>query len=798
MSIESRELYVVKRNGSRERFDKDKLFKSVVKAAKPYGIGLKDIEEIVGKVLYQINRLYETSRYREINTDKIAEIVEYMLIKKGVIDPRWNDVARDYLLIRIYKESGQEKKPINDLDKMFTYQALRLLYSRYLLRDPVTNKVIETPQDMFHRVARFVAKAEEKYERSRDEVEKWERLFYELMSQHRFLPNSPTLMNAGTKVSQLAACFVVPVHDDIDSIFKAVYVAAKIQKTGAGVGFDFSELRPQGDIVETTGGTSSGPLSFMKIFDISAEVMKSGGKRRGAMMGIMHVWHPDIEDFIEAKCLDPSVFQNFNLSVAVYDSFMKRVLEEKEWFLVNPRKCKEILKAWRGRELEVFEKCKDIARRVSAKALFDKIVDCAWRIGDPGLVFIDTINKHNPTPGLGMIRSTNPCGETPLLYWEACNLGSINLSKYIYLDKNGEPHIDWEGLARDTRIAVRFLDDVIDVSNYLFPEIEKAVKATRKIGLGIMGFADMLVKLGIRYDSEDALYIADKLMEWIAYNAKLASIRLAKERGSYPAYENSRHRDGWLNFEPQVDVKQLYDVNKVSKKAREIIEERPPVNWDLVRKLIRKHGIRNATTTTIAPTGSISIIAGTSSGIEPFFALVYIRESSIGRFIEINNYLREWLVRNNMLSLENLVEIAKHGGTLSKIKWVPEEVKNLLRTALEINYEYHVKIQAAFQRWTDNAVSKTINMPYTASVNDVRGAYLLAWRLGCKGITVFRDKSRKEQVLKVDKDLKEVLEMPPSMPRPRGKITPYTLRIGKDEIRAVVEEYAGGCPSCDL
>ena len=720
---------------------------------------------------------------------ELGDVLEHAMVSRSLDDPRWLEAAREFLLRRIYLEAGLNPESIVEEERRIGYQGLRLLYARYLLRDH-QGRITETPSHMFRRVARFIAKAELMHGASVREAEEWEERFYKLMSELRFLPNSPTMMNSDTSMPQLAACFVVPVHDDTDAIFDAARVSARIQRTGAGVGFDFSELRPRGEYIAGVGGFSSGPVSFMEIFDTAASVLKSGGKRRGAMMGILHAWHPDIEKFIESKCSDKPRFQNFNISVAVYDQFMKAVENKEKWPLINPHKCPAILGS---RDiLGVAETC-GAERLVDAARVFEKIVRCAWRSGDPGLVFIDTVNDHNPTPSLGLIRATNPCGETPLLGWEACNLGSINLGKYIV---NGE-RVDWETLASDVRVAVRLLDDVIDVAWYPDPRIEHAVKRTRKIGLGVMGLADMLAELKVRYDSDDALFLADKVMEWIAYNGKIESIRLAEERGPYPAFWESRHKDGWLNFEPQVPANMIYDEGKVSAKVRRLVEERPPVDWSNVRREMRVKGVRNATVTTIAPTGSISIIAGASSSIEPFYSLAYIRLSTIGRFIEVNKHLSKILMERGLRSRELILRIAEKGG-VEGMEEIPGELRSSLRTALEISPEYHVRMQAVFQRWTDNAVSKTVNLRSDEPPETVWRVYMLAWRLGCKGITVYRDKSREDQVLVPGERLEEFLEGRHRRVRHGDAIRPRTVRISEKEFHAAVEEYSGGCPKCDI
>jgi len=580
-----------------------------------------------------------------------------------------------------------------------------VLQKRYLLKDEEGN-VIETPEQMLRRVANAIAKAEENYG---NEVKKYAKLFYDMMDKQLFMPNSPTLMNAGTELSQLSACFVIPVEDSIDGIFKALWDMAKVQKSGGGTGFSFSRLRPKGDIVKSTMGVASGPISFMKIFDAATEQIKQGGKRRGANMGVLNVHHPDIEEFITAKW-EEGVLRNFNISVAVTDKFFEALKKDEEYDLINPR-------------------TGEVVKRVPARKIFNLIVEGAWRNGEPGMVFIDEINRHNPTPHVGKIEATNPCGEQPLLPYESCNLGSINVSKFI---KNGE--IDWEWLKEIVWLCVRFLDDVIDMNKYPLKEIEKNTKANRKIGLGVMGWADLLFKLKIPYDSDEAIKLAEKLMSFIQSESHKASQALAEERGVFPNWKGSV--------------------------------------WE-------KRGIkmRNATTTTIAPTGTISIIANCSSGIEPIYALAFKRMNILDgeEFFEINPIFEDALKQLNLYNDEMLERIAE-SGSIQEIHEIPEEIRRVFKCALDIDAEWHVRMQAAFQKYTDNAVSKTINMPNSATRKDVEKAFMLAYELKCKGLTVYRDGSREEQVLKVKKKEEKEKRWPKKPigyiePRPRPKIT---------------------------
>jgi len=593
--------------------------------------------------------------------------------------------------------------------------ALRVLERRYLTKDG-EGRVIETPQELFRRVARHIASAEPICDPKAD-ASPYEEAFYQLMESLEFLPNSPTLMNAGRELGQLSACFVLPIKDSMESIFDAVKYTALIHKSGGGTGFSFSRLRPERDRVGSTGGIASGPVSFMRVFDATTDVIKQGGMRRGANMAILNVEHPDILRFIEAKD-DPEALTNFNISVAVTDEFMKAVEKGTDYNLVNPR-------------------TGEVMDKLNAKEVFDKIVDMAWRTGDPGVVFIDEINRHNPTPKLGKIESTNPCGEQPLLPFESCNLGSINLSKMV-ADKDGQPHIDYDKLSQTVKLAVHFLDNVIEVNQFPLPEIAEMTKTTRKIGLGVMGFADMLIQLGIPYDSEQGLVMAEEIAHFISAEADKASIELGQERGVFPAFGGS-----------------IYDM-----------PDGPH--------------FRNASRTTIAPTGSLSIIANCSSGIEPLFALSYVRHILEGEeFVEVNPYFEEAAKKGGFYSPDLMKQLAE-GKRLKDIEEVPEEIKRLFITAHDISPEWHVKMQAAFQKFTDSAVSKTVNFPHDATPEDVTRVYMLAYQEGLKGITIYRDRSRESQVLTVGEGVK----------RAGGKLAP---RKRPKVTRGVTERVNTGC-----
>jgi ribonucleoside-diphosphate reductase alpha chain len=598
-----------------------------------------------------------------------------------------------------------------------------VLERRYLAKDDA-GRVVETPEQLFRRVAHNVALAEERYGPVKaDAVAAVEERFYALMTSLRFLPNSPTLGNAGRPLQQLSACFVLPVADSMEGIFDAVKDTALIHKSGGGTGFAFSRLRPAGDRVRATGGIASGPVSFMRVFDAATEAIKQGGTRRGANMAILSVYHPDIEQFINVKA-DMVTLQNFNCSVAVDAPFMKAVGQGRQFTLVNPR-------------------TKKAAGKRDASAVFRQIIENAWRNGDPGLVFLDRINRDNPTPRLGRIEATNPCGEQPLLPYESCNLGSLNLAKFVRRAKGQGPRakgrmnnkdgsrfsvvgstaaVDWEGLGAVIPDCVRFLDDVIDQNAYPIPEIEEATKLTRKIGLGVMGWADLLLALRIPYDSDKAVRLAERMMSFIQERADRASLALGRERGVFPAWEGS--------------------IYSPSREGR---------NGGSPRAARR---FRNATRTTVAPTGTLSIIADCSGGIEPVFALAFLRQhhldkkdpNKVTQLPEVNNAFAAGAKAERFYSKGLMTELAR-GGTIQGRSDVPEQVQRVFVTSHDIDPEWHVRMQAAFQRHTDNAVSKTINFRASASVDDVERAYLLAYREGCKGITIYRDQSRPLQVL---------------------------------------------------
>lgn len=621
-----------------------------------------------------------------------------------------------------------------------TNNALVVLEKRYLIRDE-NGKPAETVDGLFERVANAVAEPDFKYggDASRAGAAKE---FLAMMRNLEFLPNSPTLMNAGRPLGQLSACFVLPVDDSMEDIFEAIKRAALIHKSGGGTGFSFSRLRPKGSMVNTTGGVASGPISFMRVFNMATEAVKQGGTRRGANMGILRIDHPDILEFIDCK-KDNADITNFNISVGITENFMKAVLNDEEYELIDPSTGKAVSKL---RALDVY----------------NKIVDAAWRNGEPGIIFLDRLNRDNVVPSCGEIESTNPCGEQPLLPFEACNLGSINLRRMIKEDGG----VDWDKLKAAVKGAIHFLDNVIDANKYPLPEIDKMTRKTRKVGLGIMGWADMLLELGIPYNSDEAVELAGKLMKFITNSAREKSAELAVTRGAFPIFDESTLKDG--------------------------------------------PAMRNATVTTIAPTGTLSIIAGCSSGVEPVFAYVFIRNVMDGtELIEVNPVLEKKLRERGLYSDELMKKIAKEG-SLALIPEIPDDIKRVFVCAHDISPEYHIRMQAAFQNYTENAVSKTVNFANSATRDDVREVYMLAYKLGCKGVTIYRDGSRDAQVLNIGK-VNTGEEQKANQPRPRPDVTTgFTekvhigcgnlyITVNYDE-NGICEVFtntgrAGGCPS---
>lgn len=669
---------VKKRDATVVSFDKAKIYYALHKAALEVLQDKTKAGRIAARVTeIVIKELSKSYRSRAPDVEAIQDRVETILMNEG-----YSNIAKAYILYREKRSDVRAAKAILGLkdDLKLPLNTLEVLKRRYLLKDDQQN-IIETPAELFRRVAYHVAQAERNF-KSKFESEEAEERYYQMMRNLEFMPNSPALMNAGTALGQLFACFVIPVDDSIDGIFEALKSMAKIHQTGGGTGFSFSHLRPKGDIVNTTKGQASGPVSFMRIFDEATAVIVQGGRRRGANMGILRCDHPDIVEFIEAK-IDKKSFSNFNISVAVTDDFMEAVKVNREFDLINPRTKKKV-------------------RSIKAASLFDRIVNSAWRTGDPGLVFIDEINRNNPTPGAGRIEATNPCGELPLLPYESCNLASINLARMLKHNR-----LDWERFKDTIYWGVRFLDDAIEVNNFPLPQIKEITFANRKVGLGVMGFADMLISLGIPYNSKQAVDFAQRLMRFMRKESLKTSMLLAKERGPFPNFKKS-----------------IYTKKKLS--------------------------LRNATVNTIAPTGTISIIAGCSSGIEPLFAISFIRNVLSGtKLFEINPLFEAIAGARGFYNKGLMGEIAKQG-TLQNIKEIPPDIKKIFVTAFDIKPRQHLSIQAAFQRYTDNSVSKTINLPGDATAEDVRNIYLAAYKLRCKGITIYRYGSKAGQVLSFD------------------------------------------------
>ena len=596
--------------------------------------------------------------------------------------------------------------------------AIKVLERRYLKRDE-NGVCVETPATMFRRVADSIAKGQLEYGVSESETKKLADEYYEMITNRYFMPNSPTLMNAGRELGQLSACFVLPVEDSLEGIFEAIKNTALIHKSGGGTGFSFSRLRAKNSVVKSTMGVSSGPVSFMEVFNAATEAVKQGGTRRGANMGILRVDHPDILEFINCKN-DTSRLNNFNISVAITDKFMEALKKGTDYELINPNNG-------------------TVAGTMSAKHIFDLIVDSAWRTGEPGIIFIDTMNVDNPTPQLGQIESTNPCGEVPLLPFEACNLGSINLGLMV---ENGK--INWDKLAEVTRLSIRFLDDVITVNNYPLPKIAEMVSNNRKIGLGVMGWADMLMKMETSYSSEEGVKLGAQVMEFIDYHSKVESIELAKKRGSF------------ANFKGSIYDNQHFLENKYKGKSAGMITDDM---WKDLDEQIEKFGIRNATTTCIAPTGTISMIASASGGIEPLFGLVFMRNIMDGtEMLEVNPIFKEYAINHGIYSEELMRKISEEG-TIAHIEGVDDKTKQIFVTAHDVTPYWHVKMQAAFQLHTDNAVSKTVNFVESATREDIENTYMLAYENHLKGITVYRNNCRPIQPMNLTKKKEETKQV---------------------------------------
>ena len=775
---------VVKRDGRVVDFDPARIREAIRKAMVHVNrYDEKALNKVVAHVLKIIAEKYGGEKIPHV--EEIQDIVELSLVRFDLYE-----VAKAYILYRKEREKIREEKKkilekdyVDEVDKAFSLNALRLMAARYLMKDE-KGKLRETPKQMFQRVAALIVIPDilhdleifdrefsqpqhpsedfspEEYEGklglgrkpdgsfeitwNRWHLERMKSLYDELNKQHamkvswsdflkmlssgkfdnyyhnfqqyyslmvekKFMPNSPTLFNAGGRLGQLSACFVLQIDDNLESIMEAAKDAALIFKSGGGVGINYSRLRPEGDLVFSTYGVASGPVSFMRIIDTVTDVVKQGGKRRGANMGILEVWHPDIETFIHSKEKE-GFFENFNISVLITPDFWEHYNERKPYPLKNPRDG-------------------SLWKTVDPVRLLNEIAESAWKSGEPGVLFLDNMNKHNIFKDqMGPIRSTNPCGEQPLYPFESCNLGSINVYAFVRHEEGGS-YFDWDALAETVRLAVRFLDNVIDVNKYPLPQIEYRTKRSRRIGLGVMGVADALFALHIPYNSEEGFSFMSRLAEFIAYNAYLASAELAKERGPFPLYWDSAYPKGELPIEG------FYHPEWWTQ------------DWNKVVEAIKKNGLRNSYVTTVAPTGSISMLVDVSSGIEPQFALVYEKRVTVGTFYYIDSEFERQLKERGLLNDNTLKKIADNGGSLQGLEDIPEDMQKLFLVAYDIPWWDHVRAQYEFQKWVDASVSKTINMPAWVSSEDVLKAYLFAYKLGLKGLTVYRDTSRTAQVL---------------------------------------------------
>src|ERR687885_138604 len=787
-------MYIRKRDGRTVDFAQSKIsdaiYKALVATGKPnYPLAEKLASRVVQKMIQQGYGSAEKDAVPSV--EDVQDIVESILIEEGL-----SETAKSYILYRHERRKVRDdkmkilnKKDLDEVDKTFDVNSLRVLAARYLLRDD-NNEIIEGPKMMLERVAILVALADgihdsqvftldEEYIQNIEEAERYyskiddfnlklkigdyylnkyhfeslvrhyiclaklgqmkisfkellrlvakgdlvvyeERIkeYYDLMKSRDFLPNTPTLMNAGARLGQLSACFVLDMQDDMYKIMKSSTDAAMIFKSGGGVGVNYSDLRPEGDIVASTSGVASGPTSFMRIIDTITDVVKQGGKRRGANMGILEAWHPDIEKFVTAKT-KPGVFENFNVSVGIWDDFWKALVSKDgnhKYMLRNPR-------------------TKEPMRHIDAQQLVDLIALSAWKSAEPGVIFFDNINKYNPLIEArgGPLRATNPCGEQSLYPYESCNLGSINLANFVKRKADGAYEFDWQRYEQAIRLATRFLDNIIDMNKYPVEEVNIATKETRRIGLGIMGIADLLFLLKLSYDSKDGYEFMNKLAEAVSYLSMDESVAIAKSRGPFPLFENTDYVKG------RIPVAGYYELPK----------ETHTYDWDTLSEKIKKHGIRNSWTSTIAPTGTLSMIADTSNGVEPMFALVYEKRVTVGRFFYTNRIFENVLKENGLYNDEILAKIANNYGSVRGLAEIPEWIQKTFVTAIDIHWTDHIMAQAVWQKWIGNAIAKTINMPGDVTAEDVKYAYLLSHELGLKGVTVYRDGSRHEQVLHI-------------------------------------------------
>jgi ribonucleoside-diphosphate reductase alpha chain len=785
--------HIRKRDGRIVDFTQSKIsnaiYKALVVTGKPdYPLAEKLANKVIQKMAQHGYSSIEKVTIPSV--EDVQDIVESILIEEEL-----SETAKAYILYRHERRKVRDekmkilnKKDLDEVDKAFDVNSLRVLAARYLLRDD-NNEIVEGPKQMFERVAILVAipdimhdprlfdltgshiqnieEAERYYARIEDfdlklkvgdyylnryhfesliryytQLAKQKQMkasfkeflkliaegklsmyeerikeYYDLMVSRDFLPNTPTLMNAGARLGQLSACFVLDMQDDMYKIMKSSTDAAMIFKSGGGVGINYSDLRPEGDIVASTSGVASGPTSFMRIIDTITDVVKQGGKRRGANMGILETWHPDIEKFITAKT-KPGVFENFNVSVGVWEDFWQSIVnrDNHKYTLYNPRTRVPI-------------------KQIDSHQLFDLIAFSAWKSAEPGVIFFDNINKYNPCMGAkgGPLRATNPCGEQSLYPYESCNLGSINLANFVKRKADGMYEFDWQRYEQAIRISTRFLDNIIDVNKYPVEEIDINTKLTRRIGLGIMGIADLLFLLRISYNSKDGYEFMNKLAEAMSYYSMEESVAIGKARGSFPLFKETDYVNG------KIPVAGYYELPK----------ETHVYDWDSLIEKIQKYGIRNSWTSTIAPTGTLSMIADTSNGVEPVFALVFEKRVTVGRFFYTNRIFENMLRENGLYNDEILTKIANNYGSVSGLTEIPEWIQKIFVTAIDIHWTDHLMAQAIWQKWIANAIAKTINMPGSVAAEDVKRAYLLSHELGLKGVTVYRDGSRHEQVLHI-------------------------------------------------
>lgn len=724
---------IKKRDGHVADFDQNKVTEAIWKAAQSVGGTDRTLAEQISNQIAAVLEVFFKDDSNIPSVEQIQDLVEKILIEGGHAK-----TAKAFIIYRQKRADEREQRELMfgktgaDKTLSFSQNALQVLKKRYLLKDENGNTK-EAPEDLIRRVAKAISIADNNYKN--ENAEESEKKFFDMMRNLEFLPNSPTLMNAGTGIGQLSACFVIPVEDSMEGIFTSLKNAALIHKSGGGTGFSFSRLRPSEDMVSSTTGVSSGPISFMKVFDAATEVIKQGGKRRGANMGILRVDHPDVLDFITMKS-DMKTLQNFNISVAITDKFIEALEKGEEYDLINPR-------------------TKKIHKRLPARMVFDLIIANAWKNGDPGVIFIDEVNKKSPVRHLGEIEATNPCGEQPLLPYESCNLGSINLNTVVAANSKD---VDWNKLERITKDAVHFLDNVIDVNNYPIPEIATNSRRTRKIGLGIMGFADLLYQVGIPYNSEEGIQMGERVMRFVDEKSKEKSIEMAVSRGTFPAFEGS-----------------LYHKNGIQ--------------------------IRNACTTTVAPTGTIGMLAEASTGLEPAFAISFIKNVMDGtELIYTNRFFEKVAKEEGFYSKELMQEIAKVG-SIKSFTQIPEHIRKVFVVAGDIAPEWHIKMQAAFQKHVDSSVSKTINFQNEASMKDIEEAYIMAHKLKCKGITIYRDGSRTNQVLNIGKVNKEIQEIKPPViesvaPSNYQEITPPPARQHQKIVSKKDVMQSKKCPEC--